>query len=1094
MFSGWLFFFLKKLGYLNILLTCSGSPWKFFHCITACSLCSSTKSTHAANEMVTKDELPPPPLDGPRPNTTEPIQLAVWDALNIVWTREDVPSMEETRRRFIEFGDFLLRLSKEFCKAVKDGERNFKSHQVQSFLHAIEAVRDYATPYVLKHLGETDKALGALANSLLTLYNKGYKDEDVKGQVVQILGLLSEFTTVSESRYNKEGIRLAKIVPRMAKRFGGEAEELRKKIQAKLWREKKEVTDASAPSSKPAADTDKTSTSTSSMLAAKPSTPSPGANAKTSVSKSADSLAKPSKRAREEDTAEGPAAKKPTGEVRVKKVAAAALTNTTTAVNAAKPAKAAGLLPGKLPGKHNVLSKPSATTKPSTASNTATPSTTAAPKAEACKMGGTGPKTEKKQVTVNDNSSSRLGALLDSISSSTTSKAEESKKKKEATESQEQRAKRLRREKRGAYKVRWKEDDLLVEVRTFVSEEDPDMRTTPTTGANRDRDEGQALRTAFKHKDIEDDEDLALLTASWTKVPILYNFANNPIDQYKDSPFRYREELVGPMDEKAIGKMDGDVAVFPAAREVGDGPPQLYAIVRDGDVSTETEDQLAMKRYENTVLLASYPSKDDIPPSPRSPTRTSDDTPMPDPPKHITMNSSPTASEVLARFQEIQSQGRDAARDSALGRKGKMPTSQAGSAAVNPNLMDALARLGAFGSAPPTQPPQPAYATTYAQKPDQQDRQPQRVMDPRAQVAPQKASAPIFKTRQERDAETLRLLEIVKEVPIHDLKPLPAAPQQQQQQHDEFQRAEEMLAPVFAHFSRGPFPPTEPPLHIQNTAMRGREWHDGMHQGDEAKRQRENMAKAKDVAAALRIITDKVNGPQQALASAAAQPTMQQASQPAAQPPVTLNNVTAWHMYQTLSPEQYALWWQQNAHLLDQAQQQPSHQQPPQQQLSQQYAAAPQPQAAGGYSQAQQEPQQSEVPQFQDISHQLASSTDALQTAQTDPNLAQYIQLAYAIQAQQNQVARPGQQLVPNQQDSQPRSPPGQERSSQNGPGWSSNNNNNNDSVGRHEGNHQPRKKDRHKPIKASLIGTKACLFYRKGKCTKGASCTYRHD
>jgi hypothetical protein len=32
------------------------------------------------------------------------------------------------------------------------------------------------------------------------------------------------------------------------------------------------------------------------------------------------------------------------------------------------------------------------------------------------------------------------------------------------------------------------------------------------------------------------------------------------------------------------------------------------------------------------------------------------------------------------------------------------------------------------------------------------------------------------------------------------------------------------------------------------------------------------------------------------------------------------------------------------------------------------------------------------------------------------------------------------------------------------------------------------------KGINRALIGTKPCMYYRQGKCTKGQQCTFRHD
>ncbi|KAJ2904496.1 uncharacterized protein MKZ38_007939 [Zalerion maritima] len=1040
------------------------------------TLVSTATSSDEYSESEDDDELPPPPLDGPRPGPEEHVKRAVWDILNIVWSREDVPSMEETQRRFIEFGETLLRLSKEFMKAVKEGDRDFKSPYIQGLLQAVEATSDYATPYILMHLGETDKALGALANCLLALYNKGYKDDETRAHVVLLLSLLSEFGTVSAARY--EEIRLTKIVPRMAKRFGGEVEELRQKIEKKLW--KKDSRGDSPPMN------GKQNTNASSTAASTGKMPAAFFGSKMAVDdrKGVDALTKATKRAREDDnTSDAPAAKKTVAEARIKKIH-----GLVSSSSVPKIIKAGGLLPGKLPGKHavpskslsgssstGISSKASASTAPGVSDSGARKSAPSAAKPE-----------KKQQAPPPDSSASRLGALLDSISNSATAKLEETKKKKEASETPEQREKRISREKRGAHRVRWKDDDILVEVRTFVTEEDASNRPPTKAGANRHRDEGEVLKSASKHRDIEDDDALLLLTAEWTSPPSHYNFSNLPLDTFKDRPFRYSEIILKSMDEDTgLAHIDGSPdLVAPDRRQSADGADEYFAIIREPNLSVETEEQGNRQRYENSVLLVAYQSREDIPPTPRSPARSHADVAMPDAPKHITLADSEITQEVIRRFQEVKSQGREASRDIALRRLGKTPSQPAG-AAVNPTLMDALARLGAFNQAQAAQQPRAGMG-----QPLQQTQQPAcRITDPRALLSTQKPSPRVFANQEEQEAETFRLFNTIIGRPPFDLG-LSQTPRRRDQLHPKAREADEFLAPISANFAGKPAYSNECPMHIINDATRVREWFDGIRRDEGSKRREEDMAKAKSVTAAIKAITER--------ATAAATRTNQTA-QPAATPTpaaAPIDHAAAWHAYNTMSQEDYAAWWQVHSQQLAAAEeQQPTPQQAPPQ---------PDPASYAVYNPSQPQSQQptaaTQYPQAQPVA--APAVRDPLQAAQSDPNFAQYLQMAYALQAQQAQDGsgapqpqpQPQQQQQQQQYDPKPRSPPGRDENAHES---SSNHHDHGNNYNRHENNHngQSRKKDRHhKPIKAYLIGTKPCTFFKKGKCTKGANCTYRHD
>lgn len=240
-------------------------------------------------------------------------------------------------------------------------------------------------------------------------------------------------------------------------------------------------------------------------------------------------------------------------------------------------------------------------------------------------------------VKVESSAASKLGgigALLDEISNSKSKPTARSTPDREMRvdrdETPEEKARRLRKEKRRHLRVTWKEGDALTEVREFHKDvgEDEGRASNMIRDARDDRSEGMQLRKANQAQFEDEDEDEP--TEEWS-TPIGIDFSAIPQDQRSKT-----------------------------------------SVARGGLATFETKQQKLIAERENTELMVVYTDPTDIPPTPKSPhTSTEEDTDMQAGTVYNLAQDDPKVAEVHLRWAEAGSRGLSWARLTAVRRAQK---------------------------------------------------------------------------------------------------------------------------------------------------------------------------------------------------------------------------------------------------------------------------------------------------------------------------------------------------------------------------------------------------------------------------------------
>ncbi|KAI0836644.1 hypothetical protein F5Y06DRAFT_100348 [Hypoxylon sp. FL0890] len=331
------------------------------------------------------------------------------------------------------------------------------------------------------------------------------------------------------------------------------------------------------------------------------------------------------------------------------------------------------------------------------------------------------------------------------------------------------------------------------------------------------------------------------------------------------------------------------------------------------------------------------------------------------------------------------------------------------------------------------------------------------------------------RTEQEHAAEVLALLKSDKVKNYVDPEPFDPAHPKTHRRHDyadpKVQQDIDALEDVFAKFKGKPFPPTEPPEHIQSNPARLTEWYISQHREPATKMnqqqpqfqpqplplpqpqtQAQTQAQLPDFAAILQQVQALQAG--QAAPQPISQPIIQPTQVPVAPSPAQPGVASVQHLLAALNGT-------------------PSQPAP---------VAAPAPIPA---------------PVHQDNSVQNILAMLNQQNNAT-PNPAQVANAAYypgwpqsQTQAQTTQsyggygYNAQGYGAQPKHSQSQPSQPQNMQTQG---------------TQSQRDGNERGNRKDHYrgnkdpKGINRSLIGTKACSFWAKGQCAKGDKCTFRHD
>lgn len=949
---------------------------------------------------------------GPKRSNTRPsdeADAAEWDSIGVVYLTKQNPSGTEIGAAVAAYGKLIRGLTGEFqttkqkLKAAKEGDaaalREKVARRLEIICRAVEGASQWGDHQVLANLGGNQKLISDFVTCLIHANNSA----DHNGKVAKaVLRLMSEVTTM-EKEFLMTNLQFAKISKKFESKGDADVKEMVKKIKENLKTKEEVLKDGQLDGVEGTSTPDPPNASSKSVPApggagADPTKKKLSSTASTKVPPTVSSA----KRSRDEEvdmkSAKRVAAEPPASQANLpghkpasSKVAVSAPNPTT-----AQPKLFAGS--GMLGAKAKLASK-SAVKAPSVKpegglSKTEVKKEGGPPRPEAAK-------TRKPESARDDAPATSkfggIGSLLDEISkpkaAGRTTPEKESKVKKDETP--EERARRLRKEKRRHLRVTWKEDDALTEVRVFHREslEDEGRASNMIRDARDDKSEGMALKQGLQGgAQLEDeDEDDELPYRPWFEPPGI-DFSSIPHEK-RDKQF----------------------------------------VTRGGLLNFETEQQKAIAERESKELMVVYTDPSDIPSTPKSPhTQPQEDTDMQSGAVSSLPQDEPQLAEIHLRWSEASSRGLSWARLNALRRaqKGQAPLSgAAGQANMQSNAS------GAF--------------------------------DPTSTALHQNMS---------KEDQVFALLSSEKVIRWRDPNPYDPANPKTRRRYDyadpATQPAADLVEEVAEVLKGKPVPPTEPPEWMKHDAAKVAEWWHGYNKDRQRVEQRAQQQQAAQPVAA-----------QQHQAHSAAQGSADQ-------------QAAAWAAYYA-QLQQY------------QAQQAQSASQTPYAQAYDPYQQAVQPvqqqgapvQAAGesnaqlqavlaalASTPAQNQPQQVQAaadPHLQALLASLSGTSTAQQQPQhaapnpADPDYMAYIMSLAAGQAP-DQSQRAQQPTNSGQQADDDRD---YDR----------------DRDGDHSGRRDKGRGGKHvnnvpRGINPNKIGTKPCTFWAKGMCSKGDSCTFRHD
>lgn len=950
---------------------------------------------------------------GPKRSKTRPADeadAAEWDAIGVVYLTKPSPTGTEIGAAVAAYGKLIRGLTGEFqttkqkLKLAKDGDaaalKEKVARRLEIICRAVEGAIKWGDHQVLANLGGNQKLISDFVTCLIHANNSA----DHNGKAAKaVLRLMSGVTTM-EKEFLMTNLQFAKISKKFESKGDADVKEMVKKIKENLKTKEEVLKDGQLDGVEGTSTPDP------------PNAPSKGVPAPSSATADGSKKKPPSTTSAKVPPTVS-SAKRPRDEESDTKSAKRV---------AAEPSASQANLPGHKPAPSKVVVPPSTTTpQPKLFSGSGmlgakaklvSKSTTKAPlvkpegglsKTEVKKEGGL-PRTEitktRKTEPAKDEAPvtskfGGIGSLLDEISkpkaAGRTTPEKESKVKKDETP--EEKARRLRKEKRRHLRVTWKEDDALTEVRVFHREslEDEGRASNMIRDARDDRSEGMVLKQGLQSgTQLEDeDEEDELPYRPWFE-PSAVNFSSIPHGS-RDKQF----------------------------------------VTRGGLLNFETEQQKAIAERESKELMVVYTDPSDIPPTPKSPhTRPQEDTDMQSGTVASLAQDEPQLAEIHLRWNEASSRGLSWARLNALRRaqKGQAPLSGvAGQHNMHSNAS------GAF--------------------------------DP---------AATVLHPNMSKEDQVFSLLTSEQVKKWRDPSPYDLANPKTHRRYDYadpgIQSAADLVEDVAEMLKGKPVPPTEPPEWMRHDAAKVAEWWHGYNKDRQRVEQRAHQQQAAQPAAAQ----------QHQMPSAAQGSTDQQAA--------------AWAAY-------YAQLQQYQAHQAQVAAQTPYAQAyDPYQQVAQpaQQQAAPV-QAAGesnaqleavlaalSATPAQNQPQPAQAaadPHLQALLASLSGTPAAQQQPQPQraaPNPADPDYMAYIMSLAAGQA--PDQ----SQRAQQP---------TNSGQSADDDRDYDRDRDADHPGRRDKGRGGKHvnnvpRGINPNKIGTKPCTFWAKGMCSKGDSCTFRHD
>ncbi|KAK7746329.1 hypothetical protein SLS53_002288 [Cytospora paraplurivora] len=605
---------------------------------------------------------------GPKRTKTRPADeadAAEWDAIGVVYLPNPQPTGSEIGAAVAAYGKLIRGLTAEFqatkqkLKSAKDIDaaalKDKVARRLEIICRAVEGANKWGDRQVLANLGGNQKLISDFVTCLIHANNSA----DHNGKTAKdVLRLLSQVTTV-EKEFLMTNLQFAKISKKFESKGDDEVKDMVKKIKENvISREeasKNGLTDMLDTDSaqEPAQSVKKTNAPTVSKIvsladaakrkaAATAVTKAPSTVSSVKRPRDEESDTKSVKRlAAEPSTAQAP---QPSQKVTSSKVVVPA--PNLTAAPQSKLFLGSGMLGAKAKTALKTLTKP-VPAKPDSSTKSEAKKEPGLVKLDASKARKLEPSKDDAPFT---SKLGGIGALLEEISkpkpAGRVTPEKESRVLKDETP--EEKARRLKKEKRRHLRVSWKEGDDLTEVRIFHKDiaEDEGRASNMIRDARDDRSEGMVLRQGLKGgaQLDEDEEEDELPYRPWFEPPRI-DFSSLPQDQ-RDKNF----------------------------------------VTRGGLVDFQTEQQKFIAERENKELMVIYTDPSDIPPTPKSPhTQPQEDTEMQSSTVGTLPQDSPQFAEIHLRWSEANLRGLSWARLNALRRAQKAQAPPAG-VANHPNV------------------------------------------------------------------------------------------------------------------------------------------------------------------------------------------------------------------------------------------------------------------------------------------------------------------------------------------------------------------------------------------------------------------------
>lgn len=543
------------------------------------------------------------------------------------------------RGHSLEFSKLKVRL-KNASEAEEVALKAQISRKLDTIHRAVAAANNWGDPQVLANLGGNQKLISDFVSCLIYANNTG----DHNGQLPKdVLRLMAQVTTI-DREFLMDSLQFAKISKKFESKGDAEVKGFVKTI--------KENTKTKDENSKllgigdermSTPETNTTMKTSSSTDAKSTGLIDPAKKKTTSVTGARAPTTNPSiKRARDEDV-DTKAVKRVAAEPSNSQIAQPGLKAAPSKVVVSAPNISGTKLfgSGMLGNKTKILAKPTIKATPVKVESAKidASSTKMDARKEITKPAKSDVLKGKKMEPLKTESSMTsklggIGALLDEISNSKPKQTGRSTPDKDARidkdETPEEKARRLRKEKRRHLRVTWKDGEALTEVRLFHKDvgEDEGRASNMIRDARDDRSEGMQLRKANQAQFEEEDEDEP--TDEWSQ-PISIDFSAIPQDQRSKT-----------------------------------------SVARGGLVNFETKQQQLIAEREKTELMVVYTDPTDIPPTPKSPhTLPQEDTEMQTGTVYDLAQDDSKLAEVHLRWAEAGSRGLSWARLTAVRRAQK---------------------------------------------------------------------------------------------------------------------------------------------------------------------------------------------------------------------------------------------------------------------------------------------------------------------------------------------------------------------------------------------------------------------------------------